>query len=70
VPPDRLVVSHVSRKARRKAAGSLGRTTPADDATPAQPKSSRFPIEDMHWTIDSGWREVADTTLGFIKRFI
>ena len=38
------------------------RTSPSLDAS----ERRTAPI----WTIDSGWREVADNALGFVKRFV
>ncbi len=40
------------------------------EAQPGEPRLSRCPGRGHSLTIDSGWREVADTALAFVRRFV
>ena len=69
-PRARTAADHLRREGPHRAVGDRERLVQeAEAATRASPRSSRSRTAATRSTIDSGWREVADTALEFVRRF-
>ena len=69
-PRPRSAADHLRREGPHRAAGrSPTRPTSARSGTPGVTEIVEIAGRGHALTIDSGWREVADTALAFVKRF-
>ena len=68
-PEPRAAADHRRREGPHGALGDRQRLLQEAEAQPRRDRDRRIPNRGHSLTIDSGWREVCDTALEFVKRF-
>jgi non-heme chloroperoxidase len=69
INPDRGPLLIISGEQDHTVPWAIANASFQQQANPARPRSSRSRAAATPLTIDSGWREVADTARAFVQRF-